>query len=120
MTVKNFSQLTLLTTYDKKSAKKLLRWLPKWKNVKILRTYVTVNISDSKRSLSRIKAKYKINSIKIKGNLAYLYMDISEIKQFLSKVRTSKPISLRVLCFTTITERALIKKHFGSKVLIRY
>ncbi len=120
MTVKNFSQLTLLTTYDRKSAKKLLKWLPKWKNIRILRTYITVNVSDSKRSLSRIKAKYQIEKIKFKGNLAYLEMDLTEIKQFLSKARTSKPISLRVLCFTTITERALIKKHFGSKVLIRY
>ena len=112
--------LTLLTTFDRRSAKRLLRWLPRWKNVRILKTYVTVNVSDSKRCLSRFKAKYNIKAIKIKGGLAYLEMDEEEIRRFLSKARTTRRISVRVLCLTTICERALIKKHFGPMVLIRY
>ena len=113
-------ELTLLTTFDRRSAKRLLRWIPKWKNIKVLRTYVTINVSDSKRCLSRIKTKYEIKTINIKGDLAFLEMNINEIKRFLSKVRTTRRIGVRVLCLTTICERALIKKHFGSRVLIRY
>ena len=109
-----------MTTFDRKSAKKLLRWIPRWKNIRVLKTWITVNVSDSKRCLSRFKAKYSIKSIKLKGDIAYLEMDIDEVKRFLSKARTTRRISVRVLCLTTICERALIKKHFGSRVLIRY